>query len=48
MKRLYLLLIVAMAFVACDSKEPAVKPQQGLKLHGDQTTELNFEGWEDF
>ncbi len=43
MKKLYLLLIAAMAFVACDNKEPA--PKSGLKLLGEQATELHFEGW---
>ena len=43
MRKFYLLLIAAMAFVACDTKEPA--PQQhGLKLLGDQSTVLTFEG----
>ena len=46
MKRLLLLLVTAMAFVACENKEP-VPHEQGLKLHGDQVTELNFEGWAD-
>ena len=46
MKKLYLLLIAAMAFVACDNKEPA--PESSLKLLGDQSTELHFEGWADF
>ena len=47
MKRLLLLLVAAMAFVACDNKEPAPEQQQGLKLLGDQATELSFEGWAD-
>ena len=43
MKRLFLLLIVAIGFVACDTKEPTAK--NSLKLLGDQATELHFEGW---
>lgn len=47
MKKFYLLFIAAIAFMACENKEPA--PQnQGLKLLGDQTTELSFEGLADF
>lgn len=45
MKKFYFLLIAAMAFVACDTKEPT--PSQSLKLLGEGTTELNFEGWAD-
>ena len=45
MKKFYFLLIVAMAFVACDTKEPT--PSQSLKLLGEGATELNFEGWAD-
>lgn len=47
MKKFYLLFIAAIAFMACENKEPA--PQnQGLKLLGDQTTEFSFEGLADF
>ena len=42
MKKLYTLLLVALAFVACDTKEP--EATNGLKLIGDQSTELSFEG----
>ena len=45
MKKFYFLLIAAMAFVACDTKEPT--PNQSLKLLGEDTTELNFQGWAD-
>lgn len=47
MKRLFLLLAVTMVMVACGSKEPASQPEQGLQLLGDQTTELNFDGFAD-
>lgn len=43
MRKFCLLLVAAIAFVACDTKEPT--PQEGLKLLGDQTTELHFEGF---
>ena len=46
MKKLYTLLLVALAFVACDTKEPEANNR--LKLIGDQPTELSFEGFEDF
>ena len=45
MRKLYLLLIAALAFAACDTKEPASK--QGLKLVGDQPTEFSFDGLAD-
>ena len=46
MRKLYLLLITALLVAACDNKEPQ-PAVQGLRLVGEQSTELLFDGWSD-
>ena len=43
MKKLYTLLLVVLALMACDRKEP--ETTNGLKLIDDQSKELQFDGW---
>ena len=45
MKKLYTLLLVVLALVACDTEEPEVN--NGLKLIGDHSSQLEFDGWAD-
>lgn len=45
MRKLYLLLIAALAFAACEKK--VAEESVGLSLLGDQASELSFEGWAD-